>query len=115
MPFCNLHLGKAIDQSGKKEVLSALSKLIAETMNKPETYVMVSITQAELYMSGSIGDAAFVDLRSIGGINSASTKLLSQKISLLLQQKLDIPQNRIFCNFTDVSGQNWGWNGSTLG
>jgi phenylpyruvate tautomerase PptA (4-oxalocrotonate tautomerase family) len=66
-------------------------------------------------MSGSQNAAAFADLRSIGGINAATCKVLSQKICDYLHKELAIDKDRIYCNFSDVSASNWGWNGTTFG
>jgi phenylpyruvate tautomerase PptA (4-oxalocrotonate tautomerase family) len=96
-------------------LLATLSRIAAETIGKPEQYVMVSITPAAMLMSGKSGDVAFVEVRSIGGLNSTVTAELSQKISATLGQSLQIPPDRIFLNFVEFEGANWGWNGETLG
>jgi hypothetical protein len=46
-------------------------------------------------MSGSPGDAAFVDVRSIGGLTRVVNRKLSQKVCQLLHDSLGIPPNRI--------------------
>jgi hypothetical protein len=66
-------------------------------------------------MSGKSGDTAFVEVRSIGGLTTTVTTALSQKITAFLGQSLQIPQDRIFLNFVEFEGKNWGWNGETLG
>jgi len=62
-------------------------------------------------MSGDPGEAAFVDVRSIGGLTGDVNRKLSQKVCKLLSDSLGVPQNRIYLNFTDVEASNWGWNG----
>lgn len=114
MPFLNLFLGKNVEESQKNKVISSLSKIIAESLGKPQEYMMVSISETKIIMAGSTEPAAFADLRSIGGINAKSTKLLSQKICSFLHDELAIAENRIYCNFTDIPAQNWGWNGNTF-
>jgi phenylpyruvate tautomerase PptA (4-oxalocrotonate tautomerase family) len=66
-------------------------------------------------MSGKPGDAAFVDIRSIGGLDGNVSRQLAQKVGSLLKESLGVPPDRIYLNFTDVPAGNWGWNGDTFG
>ena len=93
----------------------SLSKIVAETIGKPQQYVMVTASQAAIQMSGSLGDAAFVDGRSIGGLTGVVNRKLSQKVCQLLHDYLGIPPDRIYLNFTDVQASHWGWNDNTFG
>jgi len=77
-------------------------------------FVSVS-RQAAILMSGKPGDAAFVDIRSIGGVTDEVNRKLSQQVCKLLNDSLGIPPDRVYLNFTDVEASNWGWNGSTFG
>ena len=76
---------------------------------------MVVINPVAILMSGKPGPAAFVDLRSIGGLSDDVNRQLSQKIGSLLKETLGVPAERIYLNFSDVPAGNWGWNGDTFG
>jgi phenylpyruvate tautomerase PptA (4-oxalocrotonate tautomerase family) len=89
--------------------------LVAETIGKPEQYVMVTVTQAAVVMSGKAGAAALVDVRSIGGLTGDVNRRLAQQVCKLLSESLGLPPERVYLNFTDVEAGNWGWNGSTFG
>jgi len=115
MPLLRLETNVALSDEQRKQLPAALSKIVAETIGKPEQYVMVTIAPAVVLMSGKPGDAAFVDLRSIGGLGAAVNRQLSQKICALLTQSLRVPQNRVYLNFSEVEAGNWGWNGDTFG
>ncbi|HEX3020668.1 MAG TPA: phenylpyruvate tautomerase MIF-related protein [Chitinispirillaceae bacterium] len=115
MPLLNLFLSKKPDDVKSEKILSELSQIIAECLGKPHSYMMVSISESKIFISGSTESAAFADLRSIGGINPNSTKLLSKKICDYLYKQLGTEPDRIYCNFSDVAASNWGWNGSTFG
>ena len=115
MPLLKLETTVALADDQKKTLLAALSKIVAGTIGKPEQYVMVTIAPAAILMSGKPGDAAFVDLRSIGGLGGDVNQQLAQKIGSLLKESLGVPPDRIYLNFTDVSAANWGWNGDTFG
>ncbi len=115
MPLLKLETTVTLADEQTKQLLAALSELVAGTIGKPEQYVMVSITPASILMAGKPGPAAFVDVRSIGGLNADINRQLSQKICSLLKNILSLPSDRVYLNFSDVEATDWGWNGSTFG
>jgi len=115
MPLLKLETTVVLSDDKRQALLASLSKTIAEIIGKPQQYVMVTARQVAIQMSGSPGDAAFVDVRSIGGLTDEVNRKLSQKVSQLLHDSLGIPPNRIYLNFTDVQARHWSWNGSTFG
>jgi phenylpyruvate tautomerase PptA (4-oxalocrotonate tautomerase family) len=115
MPLLKLETTVAVSDDKRKALLTALSKIVAETVGKPEQYVMVTASPAVIVMSGKPGDAAFVEVRSIGGLSQDVNRQLSEKVCRLLNESLGVPSNRIYLNFTDVGAADWGWNGQTFG
>jgi phenylpyruvate tautomerase len=115
MPLLRLETTAVIPEGKQKALLVSLSRAVAETIGKPEQYVMVTASQVAMLMSGKPGDGAFVDLRSIGGLSDEVSRKLSQQVCTLLKDSLGIPPDRVYLNFTDVDAGNWGWNGSTFG
>jgi phenylpyruvate tautomerase len=115
MPLLQLETTVALSDEKKKALLAALSKIVAATIGKPEQYVMIVANQAAILMSGKPGDAAFVDIRSIGGLSDDVNRQLSQKAGSLLSESLGVPADRVYLNFTDVPAGHWGWNGDTFG
>ena len=115
MPLLKLETSVAISDEKRKVLLAPLSQAVAGTTGKPEQYVMVTAAQSAILMSGKPGDAAFVDIRGIGGLTSEVNRKLSQQVCKLLSDSLGIGPDRIYLNFTDVEAGNWGWNGNTFG
>ncbi len=115
MPLLKLETTVPLPEEKGKPLVAALSKAVAGTLGKPEQYVMVTASQSAMLMSGQSGDAAFVDIRSIGGLNGETNRKLSQQICKLLKDSLEIAPDRVYLNFTDIDAGNWGWNGSTFG
>jgi len=60
MPLLKLETTVALPHEKKKTLLAALSKAVADTIGKPEQYVMVTTSQSAMLMSGKAGEAAFV-------------------------------------------------------
>src|SRR5258706_12689167 len=108
MPLIKVETTVVIPEDKLKTLAAGLSKLVAETIGKPEQYVMVAIGQAAMLMSGKPGEAAFVDIRSIGGLRAAVNRKLSQTISILFEQSLGVPQNRIYLTLTAVAASDCG-------
>jgi len=115
MPLLKLETTVALSDEKKSALLAALSQIVAGTIGKPEQYVMVVISPAAILMSGKPRDAAFVDIRSIGGLSADANRQLSQRTCSLLSESLGVSPDRIYLNFTDVPAGNWGWNGDTFG
>lgn len=115
MPMLTLRTNVIIPDDKLEKLLAGLSTVVADAIGKPEQYVMVAVEQASLLMGGKPGPAAFIDLRSIGGLSPAVNSRLSTLLCDAMQHVLGIPGNRVFLNFTEVPGSHWGWDGSTLG
>jgi phenylpyruvate tautomerase len=115
MPLLKLKTTAPLPEEKTKALMAALSKAVARAIGKPEQYVMVTVSHSAMLMSGKGGDAAFVDVRSIGGLNGETNRELSQHICKLLKDSLGVESDRVYLNFTDVEVGNWGWNGSTFG
>jgi len=92
MPLLKVETTVALTEDKRQSLLASLSKIVAETIGKPQQYVMVTASQAAIQMSGSPGDAAFVDVRSIGGLTGEVNRKLSKKVCELLHESLGIRQ-----------------------
>ena len=114
MPLLKLETNVALPEDQKKSLLTALSKIVATTIGKPEVYVMVTMSNSAMQMAGVQGSAAFVDIRSIGGLSHEVNRKLSKEICQLLKDSISVPPGRVYLNFTDVPGANWGANSSTF-
>lgn len=115
MPLLNLQTSVRLSNQQRYDLLAPLSKIVAECIGKPERYVMVVVSEAAMLMGGAEGPAAYADIRSIGGLNNAVNRKLSEQISILLQQQLGISPDRVYLGFTNVSVENWGWDSGTFG
>ena len=115
MPLLKLETTVALTEDKRQALLASLSKILAETIGKPQQYVMVTARQVAIQMSGRPGDAAFVDVRSIGGLTGEVNRNLSKRVCELLNDSLGIPPDRIYLNFTEVQASHWGWNGNVFG
>jgi phenylpyruvate tautomerase len=115
MPLLKLETTVVLADDKRQALLTSLSNILAQATGKPEEYVMVTLNPTAMLMSGKPGEAAFVDIRGIGGLSGDVNRQLSQKVCRLLNESLGVPPNRIYLNFTEVDAGNRGWKGNTFG
>lgn len=115
MPLIRLETSVAPAEDVKQDLLKSLSSMIASAIGKPEQYVMAELSGGAFLMAGEGGDAAFADIRSIGGLNGTVNAEIADLLCTLLKEKLGVRPDRVYINFTDVSAAQWGWNGNTFG
>ncbi|MFP4662314.1 MAG: phenylpyruvate tautomerase MIF-related protein [Halanaerobiales bacterium] len=112
MPYLKLQTNATIEDS--KELVKGLSRLIADELSKPENYVMVALQdETILSMAGFFEAAAYVELKSLG-LPESVTARLSRAICDYLEDKANIPQERVYIVFSDIDRKMWGWNGGTF-
>jgi phenylpyruvate tautomerase len=114
MPYLMIQTNRAISPGQREPLLRAASRLLAKELGKPEAYVMVSLSSdVSMLFAGTDEPAAYAELKSIG-LPAGQIKSLSQAISTLLEQQLDIAPARVYIEFADIKGSQWGWNGGTF-
>ena len=111
MPLISISTSKEIKE--KKEIIEKSSVLIGKLTNKSINYVMVKLEDSlNMYFSGSYDHCCYVEIKSIGSLDPSNMALI---ITQFITKEIDIPANRIYINFEDVSPSNWSWNGKTFG
>lgn len=97
-------------------LLKILSSKLATHVGKPESYVMTAFEpNVAMTFGGTIEPTCYIEVKNIGTLSPAQTKTMSQDFSQVISEKLGVPINRIYIEFTDAKGAMWGWNGSTFG
>ena len=97
------------------DLLHEISTMMAETIGKPEQYVMVVSGIADLMMSGTAGNAVYADIKSLGGLSRVVNHEITMKLCILFNDHLGIPGDRIYVTFQSLERDHWGWDGSTFG
>jgi phenylpyruvate tautomerase len=116
MPLIKLETTQVIAADTKRGLCEKLSKLCAAEIGKPEQYVQaIVVDQVAMVHAGESGPAAFVDVRSIGGLSAKVCQALAAKVCALLGRDLGVPGGRVYLNFTEVAAAKWGHDGATFG
>ena len=112
MPLLEITTNTAINNS--QGVAEQASKLVAEILNKPESYVMIKIMPEQtLIFSGNNEPAAHVKLKSLG-LAEDRTVYFSEKICSFINSQLNINSARIYIEFFNPARHMWGWDGKTF-
>lgn len=114
MPLLSLQTDIEQTPAARESLLGELSGIVAAVIGKPESSVMVVLQPAGMAMAATGGQAAFVEVRSIGGLSEDVNRRLSERICSALQTALGVPPERVYINFIDIARADWGWNGSTF-
>ena len=111
MPVLTINTNIKIE---RKESLQDLSRLCAEMLGKPESYVMIQINdEQKLIFAGSDAAAAYCSLTSLG-MTDEHTATYSERICGYLETNLKIPAARTYIEFKSPERKLFGWNKSTF-
>ena len=112
MPLLEISTNTIIENA--QEVARQASKLTAEILGKPESYVMIKL-QAEqiLLFAGSDEAAAHVKLKSLGLPEDKTTEF-SARLCDFIESELTIKSARIYIEFSSPERHMWGWDKTTF-
>ena len=111
MPLLNISTNKEI--KNKQIFLSKSSDFISSLLNKPETFVMVKLTDSQkMYFSGTNEPCCFIEIKSIGSLEPSK---MSNLICEFFSKELEISTERIYIFFQNVDSSMWAWNNRTFG
>ena len=112
MPLLELTTNTKIENC--KQIAQLASKLTAEMLGKPESYVMVKLLPEQtLLFAGSDEPAAHVKLKSLG-LPESNTADFSAKLCAFISTELNIDSARIYIEFSGPQRHMWGWDGKTF-
>jgi phenylpyruvate tautomerase len=114
MPCLKIQTNAPMDAMTGRKLIGAASQLLAAQLGKPERYVMVILEPVtQMLFAGDDAPLAYLELKSIG-LPKQLTADLSKSLCGLLHHIMNIPNNRIYIEFSDVEPGMWGWNGETF-
>lgn len=114
MPFINSKVTVSMTEEQKETIKTRLGKAISLVPGKSEHWLMIGFEDNyTLYFQGNKSEAsAFVEVKIYGKASPSVYDDLTSEISMILNEELGIPENRIYVQYTEVD--NWGWNGGNF-
>ncbi|MDY6938396.1 MAG: phenylpyruvate tautomerase MIF-related protein [Cyanobacteriota bacterium] len=105
----------APEKSAVEEMLKTLSAKLAQHLGKPESYVMTAFEpDVSMTFAGTTDPVCYVEVKSIGKMTPDRTQAMSQDFCAQINDRLGVPQNRIYIEFADAERSMWGWDGGTF-
>lgn len=112
MPLLEIFTNIKVDNS--QHIAEQASRLTADMLGKPESYVMVKIqTEQTLIFAGNNEPAAHIKLKSLG-LPESNTADYSEKLCFFINSALNINSNRVYIEFSSPERHMWGWDGKTF-
>ena len=114
MPYLLVQTNLSIDAEESQKLIQNASKLVAEILGKPESYVMVTIQDStQMMFAGDSQPLAYLQLKSFG-LPESSTTEFSSVLCNLINRELGIASERIYIEFSSPDRHMWGWNNKTF-
>ncbi|KAI5118420.1 hypothetical protein M0805_005504 [Coniferiporia weirii] len=111
-----LQLTTNVKVEDPKAFVLEFSKLAAQTLGKPESYISVSYSYEEaLSFAGTFEPAFLMTVTSLGNINAQANVGYSKSFFEFFKEKLGIQDNRGYITFNDPGRENMGFKSSTFG
>ncbi|ACK66607.1 macrophage migration inhibitory factor family protein [Rippkaea orientalis PCC 8801] len=116
MPFIKVQSSVSTTNSQTiEDLLTSLSSKVAKHLGKPESYVMTMFEpDVKMTFAGTFDPVCYIEVKNIGTMKPEQTKAMSQDFCQEIKDKLGVPTNRIYIEFTDAQRHLWGWNGGTF-
>lgn len=112
MPYLAITSNKVLDTDSDQ--LKMLSKTVARSLDKPESYVMISVQHnPDMLFAGNNAPLAFCELKSLG-LQISQTAELSSNLCQCINKLYDISTDRIYLEFSAPARSMWGWNKKTF-
>ncbi|MDK2954815.1 MAG: hypothetical protein PWQ57_311 [Desulfovibrionales bacterium] len=108
MPAVLIKTNVSISEEKKKEILSEATKIMVEAAHKHEEAVMVLYETVDATMGNTPDPLAFVEVRSMVGIDHQTNHDVSERITPLLKETCGVEPDRVYVNFIRIPETCWG-------
>ena len=114
MPLLSVETNALVSEEQQRSFIKAASQTVAEILGKPESYVMVKLTQNQNMLFAGNDDAlAHLKLKSLG-LPEDKTQQYSASLCEIVNQHLNVNTDRIYIEFSNPPRHMWGWNKTTF-
>ena len=113
MPCALIYLSGKVSDDVKAEIAKGAMVIISEVVKKPIIYCSAQVIESVGGFAGNVEPSVFIDLRSVGGLQGIQ-KELSDRFCSLIEKNTSIKGDKVYLNFTELTGGNWGFNHKTF-
>lgn len=114
MPFIESKVSVKISKEKEEIIKTKLGKVIELIPGKSEEFLMIGFEdEYSLYFAGDkLEKGAFVEVKILGKSSKEDYEKLTEAISNIYEDELEIPQNKIYIKYEEV--KYWGFNGRNV-
>ena len=113
MPLALINLGTKVSDNVKAEVAKEAMNLLSSVLGKPIIYCSCQVVDSVGGFAANVEPSVFIEIRSVGALEGKQ-KELSDKFCSLIESKTSVKGDKVYLNFIDVKGSNWGFNHKTF-
>lgn len=117
MPFVNYMLASGITEETTVRLKKQTAELFRQHAGKDEQWLLVRIAGDQpLYFKGSrMLNGGVVEVKLVGVLKPASKREIVRGITSLLAKELGAEADSLYVIFSEVKGEDWGWNNDLFG
>ena len=113
MPFIRTTTNRTVACETADKIKSACGEAITLLRGKTEDWLMVEVTgDVNLYFAGTDDPCAIAEVQLLGRANPAELENLTDAMTKILTEALDLSPERIYVRYEEVAY--WGWNGKNF-
>ncbi len=114
MPTLRILTNAQVSANDRADLLAGASRIMAEMLGKPESYVMVMLEDGrDMLFAGTAAPAAYLEVKSLG-LSETKTAQYSRTLCDFFAGALGVPTERIYIEFAAPPRHLFGWNGGTF-
>ncbi|MCR4687667.1 MAG: hypothetical protein K5659_08860 [Lachnospiraceae bacterium] len=113
MPCIDCKVTVELTEEKKEQLKSQFGKAIG-ILGKPETYLMVTLSdKADIYLGGNkLDQGASLTVSALGEISSFDSNKMTNTLCDIIKEVTGIPPRGVYISYW--STKNWGWNGQNF-
>ena len=117
MPFIRSTTTCAVPEGTQVKLEEGLAEILQKVCEKPRTALAVQFSSEQsLFMSGEkVDHFAVLEMMVAGTLSKEQKKEIVAECNALYAELLCFMPHQMYIIFTEVSRENWGLRGSTLG
>ena len=117
MPFVNFNLASAVTEDTMLRLKKQTADLMRQHAGKDEQWLLVRIAgEQPLYFRGSrVQSGGLIEVKLVGTLKAAAKRDIVRGITSLLAKETGAAADSLYVIFTEVKGEDWGWNNDTFG
>ena len=117
MPFVNYMLSSRVAEEAAVRLKKQTAELVRQHTGKEEQWLLIRcVGEQLLYFKGSrVQSGGVVEVKLVGTLKAESKREIVRGITAMLAKELGTQADSLYVIFTEVKGEDWGWNNDTFG